>query len=572
MMTAVKALLVQDFNCFNMIKRLLFISLVVLFCGVPHAQIDSKQIAGAKVVAQGGYWKSSGTSPNSQEALVSAMQVGCYASLCELELNKDGVWVISSDDNKQKMEDLLLAYKKPLSSDKKSVQGQAKILNAQGKSKRNPMKLILDFNPGFAKESEKSLLPLLRKLMNDEIIHASVELASSNISLCKALAQEFPDVPVSYMKGDLSPRELKKKGFSTGFAVYDCQSLQEHPQWIREAAQSKLLLCVSGVRSEEDVKGLLKVGVQRFLTDEVALVKAWVSKKATVKLMSFNIRMSSMPEVDGDNAWENRKNAVVKMLQSEDPDVFGVQEMLPDQQKYLRGELPEYDMVGVGRDDGMNEGECMGIFYKKNRFELLNNGTFWLSETPEVPSLGWDAACKRTVTYVQLKDRKSGKKFFYFNTHLDHVGMIARQESVKLIVEKIRELVPDTNGAFVLGGDMNAPLTQNIFIPLIGERMKPSDNKLAPAKMQDARDCKDIAPKEAENQRTPSLMRSARNTSWERDYKQTYNGFGKDKPSQIDHVLTSRRVENLVFKTVMEKHDVPYVSDHYPVTLIFTLR
>lgn len=557
-----------------MIKRLFFISLVILFCGVSHAQIASKQITEAKLVAQGGYWKSSGTSPNSQEAFVSAMQLGCYASLCNVELTKDGVWVISSDDNKRKMEDFLLAYKKPVPSDKKSVQVQAKLENAQGKSKVNPMKLILDFNPGIAKEPEKSLLPLLRKLMNDDIIHASVEFASSDISLCKTLLQEFPDIPVSYMKGDFSPQELKKKGFTAGCAVYDCQRLQEHPKWIREAAQSKLMLCVSGVKSEEDVKGMMKEGVQRFMTDQVALVKAWMNKEATVKLMSFNIRMSAMPEMDGDNAWEKRKKAVVKMIQSEDPDVFGVQEMLPDQQQYLRGELTEYDMVGVGRDDGMNEGECMGIFYKKTRFELLKEGTFWLSETPEVPSMGWDAACKRTVTYVQLKDRKNGKDFFYFNTHLDHVGLIARQESVKLIVEKIRELVPDTNGAYVLGGDMNTPLTQNIFIPLIGERVKskPSGKKFASAEKQVARIYKDMIPMETENQRTPSLMRSARNTAWERDNNQTYTGFGKDKPSQIDHIFTSRQVDNLVFKTVVERYGVPYVSDHYPITLIFTLR
>ena len=550
-----------------------------------------KQNSKIQIVANGGYWRSSGTKSGSQEALSAASKFGCYASLCKVELSKDNGWVMSSGYRDQKpIGDFLFMYKQLVSPSKRSSKDRLEFSESkvnknnltmefnpagpieQERSKENPMRVILEFNSDGAKHSEKSLLLLLKKLTKDESIRSIVEFSSSDINLCKAIAREVPDIPLSYTKGDLSPRELNKKGF-TGYAVYDCLVLQENPQWLHEANQSEIQLCVSGVQSEEMAKEMLKAGVRRFLTDRVAMMSAWVNNQIPVKLMSFNIRMSGMSELDGDNAWKNRKGAVVKMLESENPDVFGVQEMLPDQQEFLRNSLPAYDMVGVGREDGASEGECMGIFFKKSMFTLMRSGTFWLSETPDEPSLGWDAACKRTVTYVRLKHKASGKTFYYFNTHLDHVGFNARQESVRLICEKIRQLVPDTAGAFILGGDMNCPLTQSIFYPLIGKRtkVKPSDN-MEPSESENAKVAKDVTSMEREVQRTPALMKSARNTAWERDNMLTYNGYGKDKMSQIDHILTSQSVNNLMFRTVRDRYGVPYISDHYPITLVFTLK
>ena len=139
-----------------------------------------------------------------------------------------------------------------------------------------------------------------------------------------------------------------------------------------------------------------------------------------IKLISYNLRTSHGK--DGDNVWMKRRHATPEMIRREAPDVFGVQEGLIDQLHYIDTECPQYARVGVGRDDGAEKGEFMAVYYLRDRFELLDSGTFWLSETPDKVSRGWDGACNRTVTWVELKDRKSGKEFFYFNTHLDHKG------------------------------------------------------------------------------------------------------------------------------------------------------
>ena len=123
-----------------------------------------------------------------------------------------------------------------------------------------------------------------------------------------------------------------------------------------------------------------------------------------IKLISYNLRTSHGK--DGDNVWMKRRHATPEMIRREAPDVFGVQEGLIDQLHYIDTECPQYARVGVGRDDGAEKGEFMAVYYLRDRFELLDSGTFWLSETPDKVSRGWDGACNRTVTWVELKDRK----------------------------------------------------------------------------------------------------------------------------------------------------------------------
>ncbi len=165
-------------------------------------------------------------------------------------------------------------------------------------------------------------------------------------------------------------------------------------------------------------------------------------KNDTIKVVSYNIRMSGSPAADGDNFWANRKQASINMVNDEQPDVMGIQEGCPDQIAFLDEHLPEYEHIGVGREDGKAEGEMMAIYYRADRVELLDSGTFWLSETPDEVSKGWDGACKRTCTWALMRMKDSGREFAYFNTHLDHVGPTARAEALKLIVKRIAELVP----------------------------------------------------------------------------------------------------------------------------------
>lgn len=258
------------------------------------------------------------------------------------------------------------------------------------------------------------------------------------------------------------------------------------------------------------------------------------SKKLTLRVMSFNIRMSANATYDGINAWPNRKNAVLKMLRTENPDMFGVQEMLPDQQQFLRDSLSNvYDMVGVGRDDGKTEGECMGIFFKKERFQLLEYRTLWLSETPDQVSQGWDGACKRTCTMALLKDRATGLSFYYLNTHLDHVGKMARREGVMLLKNLVDSLC--TRGyEVILGGDMNTSSDDAIFVPLTGKE---------------------------------GNMRSAREIATQTDHKLTFTGYNKEPHTCIDHLFVTKGFEVLRFKTVDQDYGVPFVSDHYPIVM-----
>jgi len=171
-----------------------------------------------------------------------------------------------------------------------------------------------------------------------------------------------------------------------------------------------------------------------------------------LKVMTYNIRLSL--ESDKENAWENRKEDALALISYYHPDYFGVQEAVPQQMVDIKTNLKDYDYVGVGRDDGKNQGEYSAIFYDRNKLEVLKSGTFWLSETPEKPSKGWDAAYNRVCTYAFFKIKKSGKKFLAMNLHFDHVGDVARVNSSKLILEKIKELNPQ-NLPLTLTGDFN---------------------------------------------------------------------------------------------------------------------
>ncbi|WP_353150248.1 endonuclease/exonuclease/phosphatase family protein [Chryseobacterium sp.] len=169
-------------------------------------------------------------------------------------------------------------------------------------------------------------------------------------------------------------------------------------------------------------------------------------------VMSFNIRLNVAS--DKENAWPERKQDVADLLMYYHPDYFGVQEALPDQMKDIKNGLKNYDYIGVGRDDGKEKGEFSAIFYDTNRLEVIRSGTFWLSETPEKPSKGWDAALNRICTYAVFKDKKSKKEFLAMNLHFDHVGNVARVKSSELLLKKIKELNPK-DLPVTLSGDFN---------------------------------------------------------------------------------------------------------------------
>ena len=246
-----------------------------------------------------------------------------------------------------------------------------------------------------------------------------------------------------------------------------------------------------------------------------------------LRVISYNIRL--MKGQDGENSWEYRKPATAAMIKEVNPDIFGVQEAYAEQVQYINETCPEYGSVGVGREDGVSTGEHMSIFYKKDAIELLDWGTYWLSETPDVPSKGWDAACYRTATWTKMKHIATGKEFFYVNTHLDHIGVDARKNGLALIVSRIGEMNPGGKLPMVLTGDFN------VF---------PDDEGL-----------KDL----------DKIMKSARIYAEDSDEKASFNGWGTDS-KVIDYIYYSKFSKCLNFKVLDQSFaGVPFISDHYPV-------
>ena len=247
-----------------------------------------------------------------------------------------------------------------------------------------------------------------------------------------------------------------------------------------------------------------------------------------LKVMSYNIRMGVAK--DGTNSWEYRYPATALMLQDQMPDVFGVQEAFEFQIRFIEDNFADYDSVGVGRDNGKSEGEFMSIFWNKKTVKMVKWGTFWLSETPEKPSKGWDAACKRTATWALMKDKNTGKMFYFVNTHLDHKGKEAQRKGLDLIVSRIDEINPK-GYPMVLTGDFNIKPDN---VALVGLEEK---------------------------------MQSARKIATKTDNNPTFNGWGKAKSDMvIDYVYVSGFSACPEYHTVNEKYGQwKYISDHYPV-------
>jgi endonuclease/exonuclease/phosphatase family metal-dependent hydrolase len=266
-----------------------------------------------------------------------------------------------------------------------------------------------------------------------------------------------------------------------------------------------------------------------------------LSAKVPIHVMSFNIRLNT--PADSANAWPHRKDMVASMMRFHHADLTGVQEALQDQMDDLANLLPEFGWVGVGRDDGKEAGEYSAIFYLKDRFAVLEQKTFWLSEAPEKPgSMGWDAACVRIVTCAKFRDKKTGKEFYHFNTHFDHLGEKARQESAKLLLQKIGEM---TKGEPVIGsGDFNTTEDSPVYKILTAAS---TGDSIANA---------------------PILLRDARYVSSQPHHGPdwTFHGFETvlDRP-KLDYIFVSKNVQVERHGVLSDRWNGRYPSDHLPV-------
>lgn len=181
-----------------------------------------------------------------------------------------------------------------------------------------------------------------------------------------------------------------------------------------------------------------------------AHVPAQSADTAPIRAMTFNIRLDVAS--DGENAWPHREEMVEAVIKHEDPDLLGMQEVLVHQKQYLEAALPGYTFVGVGRDDGAEAGEFSPLGWRKDRFAMVDSGTFWLSPTPEVAgSKGWDAALPRIATWAVLRDRRSGEMIRVLNTHFDHIGTVARANAARLIADWVASGPASDTPAIVMG-------------------------------------------------------------------------------------------------------------------------
>lgn len=256
-----------------------------------------------------------------------------------------------------------------------------------------------------------------------------------------------------------------------------------------------------------------------------------ISDAQTLKLMTYNIRLDVAS--DGENAWSLRKDFFNAQIQFYEPDVFGVQEAKPNQVLDIAEALNQYNKVGIARE-GEGKGESSNIFYKKNRFILKQTNTFWLSETPDTISKGWDAAFNRVCTYVLLKDKQTHKTFWVFNTHLDHIGEVARTKGLELILSKIAAL-NSKNYPVIVMGDFNS---------------EPDAERIIALK---------------------KVMNDTKAVSIEKPFgpSGTFNDFKHNQPvtKLIDYIFISKNNQFNVQKyaVLSDSKDLKYPSDHLPV-------
>jgi len=247
-------------------------------------------------------------------------------------------------------------------------------------------------------------------------------------------------------------------------------------------------------------------------------------------VMTYNIRFDN-PQ-DGENRWDNRKDDLLAQIRSHDPDILGIQEGLLHQVAFLEKGLPAHTRIGLGREDGADKGEFAAVYIRNDRFEILDKGTFWLSETPEKVSVGWDAALERVCTWTHLQDKLTGKELWVYNAHFDHRGEQARLKSARLILKKIEEHTAGADQAIIVMGDLNAvpdsPVLKTLLTPL-----------------------------------EDTHARAPRSSGPEG----TWNGFDPNAEvgRRIDYVLFSPQLSSEEYAVPAPIVDGRYLSDHFPV-------
>jgi endonuclease/exonuclease/phosphatase family metal-dependent hydrolase len=251
----------------------------------------------------------------------------------------------------------------------------------------------------------------------------------------------------------------------------------------------------------------------------------------TLRVATYNMRYDNPG--DSLNPWKQRLPVIVQMIQFHNFDIFGGQELMSHQVDGLIKELPGYAVTGVAREDGEKKGEFSHVFYKTDKFRLLKKGTFWLSETPDKPSKGWDAALARICSWGEFEEIATKRKFYFFNTHFDHRGAQARIESAQLILGKIKAIAGSS--PVILTGDFNFDQDSEGFTKLKSGELKDAFT-LAKIKML---------------------------------HNGTFNSFNINSKTErrIDHILVSSHFKPIRYGILTDSYNGKFPSDHFPVVV-----
>lgn len=297
----------------------------------------------------------------------------------------------------------------------------------------------------------------------------------------------------------------------------------------------------------------------------LAIISSLSLSAQELVVASYNIRNDNQSDAQRGNGWAQRCPVICEQIEWNDVDVFGAQEVKRNQIDDMLKELEGYDYVGVGRDDGKDRGEFSPVFYKRDRFKLLEQGTFWISETPDkVGVKGWDAALPRICSYARLQDKVTKRKFWFFNLHMDHVGVEARREGAKLIARKITEMCG--NEPAMVSGDFNVDQNNEAYKTIVSQGV-------------------------LEDSYEKAEKRFSRNG--------TFNSFNPNlfTQSRIDHIFVTKHAKVSHYATLtdgywivnpdtpgsikgeaapqeikFEKYSHRCPSDHYPVMIRLTLE
>jgi endonuclease/exonuclease/phosphatase family metal-dependent hydrolase len=262
-----------------------------------------------------------------------------------------------------------------------------------------------------------------------------------------------------------------------------------------------------------------------------------ITRAQQLSIGTYNLRYSNNGDSTAGNGWGQRYPQIANLIRFQDLDIFGTQEAKFHQLNELTDSLPGYKWFGAGRDDGQHGGEHSAVFYKQNKFTILKSGNFWMSTITDRPNKGWDAALPRICTWVQFKETKTGFTFYFFNLHMDHIGVVARHESARLVLEKIRQMAGKM--PTILTGDFNVDQTSDSYAVINNSGLLKDSYVLSPVKL------------------APS---------------NTFNGFDANTAGdkRIDHIFVTKDFKVQRYGILTNTYHGKTPSDHYPVMAVIT--